>query len=69
MDLNIEDEGQFREALKQALVEVIQEQPELFAEVLAEALESYMLSHGIHAADTTQADVPAEVMKAMARGA
>ena len=69
MDLNIEDDGQFREALKQALVEVIQEQPELFAEVLAEALESFVLAHGIHAADTPQVGVPAEVMKAMAQGA
>lgn len=69
MDLNIEDEGQFREALKQALVEVIQEQPELFAEVLAEALESFILSHGIHATDATPVDVPAEVAKAMAQGA
>ena len=69
MDLDLNGDGQLKEALKQALVEIIQEQPEIFAEVLAEALENFMLSHGIRSRETTEDAAPTEAVKTMARGA
>jgi hypothetical protein len=69
MRLDFESDEQLREALKHALIDVIQEQPELFAEVLAEALENFMLTHGLHAVETAHEIAPLEPVKKMAQGA
>lgn len=63
MDSNPADDGKLKEALKQALVEVLQERPELFSNIFAEALEDIALARAIHAGEASGEVSRAEVMK------
>lgn len=48
------DEGQFKELLKTAIMEVIQEQKEVFSDLLAEALEDMGLEKAIKEGENTE---------------
>lgn len=53
MDSTLADNGKLKDAVKQALIEVLQERPELFSEVFAEALEDVALARAIRAGEAS----------------
>jgi hypothetical protein len=65
MEPTLADDGKLKEALKQALVEILQERPELFSEIFAEALEDIALARAIRAGATTEEVSRQEVMKTL----
>ena len=65
MEPNLADNGKLKEAVKQALIEVLQERPELFSEVVAEALEDVALARAIRAGESSDSVSRDEVMKSL----
>jgi hypothetical protein len=67
MEPILADNGKLKEALKQALVEVLEERPELFSSIFAEALEDIALARAIRAGEASGNVSRAEVMKTLER--
>ena len=67
MDPIAADNGKLKEAVKQALVEVLQERPELFSEIVAEALEDVALARAIRAGESSGSASREDVMKTLER--
>ena len=53
MDLTLADNGKLKDAVKQALIEVLQERPELLTEAIAEAIEDVALARAIRAGESS----------------
>ena len=53
MEPTLADNGKLKDAVKQALIEVLQERPELFSEIVAEALEDVALARAIRAGESS----------------
>jgi hypothetical protein len=53
MDPILADDGKLKEAVKQALIEVLQERPDLFSGIFAEALEDIALARAIRAGESS----------------
>ena len=67
MDLTLADNGKLKDAVKQALIEVLQERPELFSEIVAEALEDVALARAIRAGESSGGASREDVMKTLER--
>jgi len=65
MEPTLADNGKLKEAVKQALIEVLQERPELFSEIVAEALEDVALVRAIRAGESSGSVSRDEVMKSL----
>lgn len=61
-------ESKLKNALKQALVETLQEKPALFHEVFAEVIEEFALAAAIHEGRTSPPATPNQVMRALRGG-
>jgi hypothetical protein len=53
VDLTLADNGKLKDAVKQALIEVLQERPELLTEAIAEAIEDVALARAIRAGESS----------------
>jgi hypothetical protein len=67
MDSTLADNGKLKDAVKQALIEVLQERPDLFSEIVAEALEDVALGRAIRAGEASGDASREEVMKTLER--
>ena len=65
MSTTLIDESKLKEALKSAIVEVLEERKDLLREVLEEALEDIALAHAIEEGEQSEPVTRAEVFKAL----
>jgi len=59
------DEKRLKELLKQAITELLQEQPDMFSKVMAEALEDVALTQAIQEGETSGTALREDVFKAL----
>ena len=69
MELYLEGNPQFRQAVKRTLGEIVRQRPELFSRMLAETFQDFVSSQGFRVTDPMHYRAPAEAVRAMARGA
>jgi hypothetical protein len=60
------DEGQIKESVKQALVELLRERKDLIYELIAEIVEDYALARAIKKGEQTAKVVREKVVRALA---
>lgn len=61
------DEAKLKEALKSAIVEILEERKDLVRQVLEEALEDIALAHAVEAGEQTELVTRDEVFNALER--
>jgi len=59
------DEKRLKELFKQAITELLQEQPDMFSKVMAEALEDVALTQAIQEGETSGTALREDVFKAL----